>query len=76
MPRPRRVTQADVNEWWDMIADEKRLVRYGDLYGCLHNVGDDFTKKEIEEVLRATLDSNTFKHVVAIFRIATDNSIR
>ncbi len=42
-----------------------------DLYKALHWVNDDFVKAEIEENLRAALDDDAFRTVVAIFNLST-----
>lgn len=54
------------------ITREAAKVEKGDLYKHLHHVGDDPTKAEIEQALREMLDDETFRRVVAVFKIATD----
>ena len=53
------------------VEAESRNTTDGDLYRYLKYVGDDTTKSEIEEALRVVLDDKTFRTVVAVFRIAT-----
>ncbi len=53
------------------IAAEAAKVKQGDLYTHLHHVGDDTAKSEIEWALEQILDGETFKKVVAVFKIAT-----
>jgi hypothetical protein len=43
----------------------------GDLYRCLHRVGDDDVKASVEDALTDLLDPLTFRKVVAVFKIAT-----
>jgi len=54
------------------IDKEAHCVRDGDLYRHLHRVGDDPTKAEIEQVLKEMLNDETFRKVVAVFKIATE----
>ncbi len=54
-----------------LVREEATKVKYGDLYCCLHMVGDDPIKAEIEENLRSFLDEKTFRNVVALFRLST-----
>ena len=54
------------------IDTEATKVENGDLYRHLHRVGDDPTKAEIEQVLKEMLDDETFRRVVAVFKIATE----
>lgn len=52
------------------IAAEATKVKDGDLYRHLHRVGDDTAKSEIEWALGQILDVDTFRKVVAVFKIA------
>lgn len=52
------------------IAAEAAKVKQGDLYRHLHRVGDDTAKAEIEWALEQVLDEETFRKVVAVFKIA------
>jgi len=53
------------------ITREAKKVRDNDLYYALKHVGDDPVKSEIQSVLREMLDDETFRRVVAVFKIAT-----
>lgn len=53
------------------VREEATSVQKGDLYQALKYVGDDPVKSEIEDVLSELLDEETFKQVVAVFKIAT-----
>lgn len=50
---------------------EAPKVKKGDLYQALKRVGDDPVKDVIEETLDELLDEETFRRVVAVFKIAT-----
>jgi hypothetical protein len=56
------------------IEAEAAKVEDGDLYKHLHRVGDDPVKGEIEQALSEMLDEKTFRRVVAVFKIATDDA--
>jgi hypothetical protein len=55
------------------IDTEADKVKADDLYNHLHRVGSDFTKSDIENALVDLLDPLTFRKVVAVFKIATDD---
>lgn len=57
------------------IARAEKDVKKLDLYHALHCVGDDTTKLEIEETLRALLDEALFKKVVAVFKVAVSDEV-
>ncbi len=57
--------------WQKRIDKAAETVKDGDLYKALHYVGDDTAKMEIEEVLQEILDPETFRRIVAVFKIAT-----
>ena len=62
-------------KWNALINKVAKTVGDGDLYTALHHVGHDDAKSEIEDVLKRSLDTDTFNRVVAIFKIATDDSL-
>jgi hypothetical protein len=55
------------------IEAESRHVTDGDLYRYLKCVGNDPTKSEIESALKQVLDDKTFRTVVAVFRLSTQD---
>ena len=59
--------------WLKRIDKAAKTVATGDLYHALHHVGSDYTKSEIEKVLRGILPEDTFNRVVAVFKIATSD---
>ena len=66
MPRVTKLTKKQHAQ----IAREAKKVASGDLYKHLHRVGDDTAKSEIEWALEQVLDPETFRKVVAVFKIA------
>lgn len=61
--------------WKKLLDKVSKTVEDGDLYAALHRVGDDDTKSEIEDVLRRSLDTNTFNLVVAVFKVAVSDDL-
>ena len=61
--------------WIKKVDKAAKLVKDGDLYSALHYVGDDFVKSDIEAVLKAILPPATFRKVVAVFVVATDQGL-
>jgi hypothetical protein len=69
--RPMRITKKVRRD----LEKAGEAVEYGDLYDCLHRVGDDPVKAEIEDALLAVLDPATFRKVVAVFAVATSEDL-
>ena len=69
--KPVRLSKKSVKD----LARAVKAVQYGDLFDHLHRVGDDPVKSDIEDVLLAILDPTTFRKVVAVFAVATNDDI-
>lgn len=51
------------------------VAKDGDLYRALHLVGDDPIKSCIEDTLKELLPEQTYKQVLAVFNIFTDDDL-
>jgi hypothetical protein len=61
--------------WTALINKVAKTVEDGDLYTALHHVGHDDSKSEIEDILKRSLDTDTFNRVVAVFKIAVSDDL-